>query len=95
MDAAGQKSFREFVSNRSTALLKTAGKRVAKLRGQELLVRVDSERLIAWDIAPGGGEYQNRLVLVGIGSERTISLSGARTPEDHSSKRWEPVFARS
>ncbi len=71
------------------------GKRVAKLRGQQLLVWVDSKRLIAWDIAPGGGEYRNRLVLVGIGSEKTISLSGARTPRDHSSKRWEPIFARS
>ncbi|MFB7969107.1 hypothetical protein [Streptomyces rubiginosohelvolus] len=70
------------------------GERVAKLRGQELLVWVDNERLIAWDIAPGGGEYENRLVLVGIGSEKTVSLSGARTPKDHSSKRWEPVFAR-
>ncbi|MGW1291945.1 hypothetical protein [Streptomyces sp. NPDC002533] len=71
------------------------GERVAKLRGQELLAWVDNERLIAWDIAPGGGEYENRLVLVGIGSKKTISLSGARTPKDHSSKRWEPVFARS
>ncbi|MGW6580312.1 hypothetical protein ACWF76_13085 [Streptomyces globisporus] len=71
------------------------GKRVAKLRGQELLVWVDNERLIAWDIAPGGGEYENRLVLVGIGSEKTVSLSGARTPKDHSAQRWEPIFARS
>ncbi|WP_408993838.1 hypothetical protein [Streptomyces sp. 1268] len=71
------------------------GERVAKLRGQELLAWVDNERLIAWDIAPGGGEYENRLVLVGIGSKETISLSGARTPKDHSSKRWEPIFARS
>ncbi|MEU6046605.1 YncE family protein [Streptomyces griseus] len=71
------------------------GERVAKLRGQELLAWVDDERLIAWDIAPGGGEYENRLVLVGIGSRKTISLSGARTPKDHSSKRWEPIFARS
>ncbi|MFI7234788.1 hypothetical protein [Streptomyces cyaneofuscatus] len=70
------------------------GQRVAKLRGQELLAWVDSTRLIAWDIAPGGGEYENRLVLVGIGAKKTVSLSGARTPADHSAGRWEPIFAR-
>ncbi|MBT2898644.1 hypothetical protein [Streptomyces sp. McG3] len=71
------------------------GKRIAKLRGQELLVWVDATRLIAWDIAPGAGEYENRLVLVGVGSGKTVSLSGARTPKDHSAGRWEPIFARS
>ncbi|CAM5543967.1 hypothetical protein [Streptomyces badius] len=70
------------------------GERLAKLRGQELLAWVDNTRLIAWDIAPGAGEYDTRLVLVGIGSKNTISLSGARTPKDHSSKRWEPIFTR-
>ncbi|MET9093835.1 hypothetical protein ABZX72_17250 [Streptomyces cyaneofuscatus] len=70
------------------------GERVAKLRGQELLAWVDGTRLIAWDIAPGGGEYENRLVLVGVGGRKTVSLSGARTPADHSAGRWEPVFAR-
>ncbi|MEU3205598.1 hypothetical protein ABZ702_17285 [Streptomyces cyaneofuscatus] len=70
------------------------GERVAKLRGQELLAWVDGTRLIAWDIAPGGGEYENRLVLVGVGGLKTVSLSGARTSADHSAGRWEPVFAR-
>lgn len=70
------------------------GKRVAKLKGQELLVWADDKRLIAWDIAPGGGEYDNRLVLITLGTDKVVSLSGARTPKDYSPGRWEPVFAR-
>ncbi|MEU0159879.1 hypothetical protein ABZ154_13795 [Streptomyces sp. NPDC006261] len=50
--------------------------------------------MVAWDIAPGGGEYENRLVLVGIGAKETVSLSGARIPADHSAGRWEPISAR-
>ncbi|MEV0778008.1 hypothetical protein [Streptomyces sp. NPDC050428] len=70
------------------------GERVAKLKGQELLVWADDKRLIAWDIAPGGGEYDNRLVLITLGSDKVVSLSGARTPKDYSPGRWEPIFAR-
>ncbi|WP_405687017.1 hypothetical protein OG204_25650 [Streptomyces sp. NBC_01387] len=70
------------------------GKRTAKLRGQELLAWADSKRLIAWDIVPGGGEYDTRLVLVTLGSDKEVVLSGARTPKDFSGGRWEPVFAR-
>lgn len=69
------------------------GERVAKLKGQELLVWADDERLIAWDIAAGGNEFENRLVLITIGSDKVVSLSGARTPKDYSPGRWEPVFA--
>ncbi|WP_405618805.1 hypothetical protein OG292_30090 [Streptomyces sp. NBC_01511] len=70
------------------------GKRVAKLKGQELLVWADDKRLIAWDIAPGGGEFDNRLVLITIGSDKVVSLSGVRTPKDYSPGRWEPIFAK-
>lgn len=70
------------------------GERVAKLKGQELLVWADDERLIAWDIAAGGNEFENRLVLITIGSDKVVSLSGARTPKDYSPGRWEPIFAK-
>ncbi|MGW8670199.1 hypothetical protein [Streptomyces niveus] len=70
------------------------GDRVAKLKGQELLVWADDERLIAWDIAAGGNEFENRLVLITIGSDKVVSLSGARTPKDYSPGRWEPIFAK-
>ncbi|WP_069630418.1 hypothetical protein [Streptomyces niveus] len=70
------------------------GDRAAKLKGQELLVWADDERLIAWDIAAGGNEYENRLVLITIGSDKVVSLSGARTPKDYSPGRWEPIFAK-
>ncbi|WP_282690314.1 hypothetical protein [Streptomyces sp. CC216C] len=71
------------------------GERVAKLRGQDSWPgsKRAADRL---EHRPGGGgEYENRLVLVGVGSKKTISLSGARSPRGHSSKRWEPMFARS
>ncbi|TXL92777.1 hypothetical protein [Streptomyces sp. IB2014 016-6] len=70
------------------------GKRAARLKGQELLAWADDKRLIAWDIAPGGNEFENRLVLITIGSDEVVSLSGARTPKDYSPGRWEPVFAK-
>lgn len=71
-----------------------SGERTAKLRGQELLVWADNERLIAWDIVAGTGEHENRLVIVTLGSDKETVLSGTRTPQDHTSGRWEPVFAR-
>ncbi|MCF3124760.1 WD40 repeat domain-containing protein [Streptomyces arenae] len=70
------------------------GRRVAKVPGQQLLAWADDERLIAWDIAPGTNEYRQRLVLVTIGSKKTVPLSGYRTPKDGSSGRWTPLFAR-
>lgn len=70
------------------------GKRLHKVRGQQLLAWVDNERLIAWDIAADGkNEYHNGLVLVTIGSDRTILLSGARKGNDGAPGRWNPVFA--
>ncbi|MFF8658665.1 WD40 repeat domain-containing protein [Streptomyces huasconensis] len=69
------------------------GKRVAKVPGQQLLAWADNKRLIAWDIAPGTSEYRNRLVLVTIGSEKTVPLSGYRSSKADSAGRWQPVFA--
>ncbi|MFI2614325.1 WD40 repeat domain-containing protein [Streptomyces sp. NPDC018584] len=82
--------------NRTTAtevLDPLTGKRVAKLPGQQLLAWADDKRLIAWDIAPGTSEYRNRLVLITIGSEKTVPLSGYRSPKEASGGRWTPLFA--
>ncbi|MGW0532836.1 WD40 repeat domain-containing protein [Streptomyces sp. NPDC003032] len=69
------------------------GKRVAKVPGQQLLAWADSKRLIAWDIAPGTNEYRQRLVLVTVGSRKTVPLSGYRSPKELSPGRWTPIFA--
>ncbi|NDZ89794.1 WD40 repeat domain-containing protein, partial [Streptomyces sp. SID10115] len=69
------------------------GKRVAKIPGQQLLAWADDKRLIAWDIAPGASEYRNRLVLVTIGSKKTVPLSGYRSSKADGVGRWTPVFA--
>ncbi|MEV0257051.1 WD40 repeat domain-containing protein [Streptomyces sp. NPDC050732] len=70
------------------------GKRVAKIPGQQLLAWADDKRLIAWDIAPGTSEYRNRLVLVTIGSKKTVPLSGYLPSKADAAGRWTPVFAR-
>ncbi|MCL6735236.1 WD40 repeat domain-containing protein, partial [Streptomyces neyagawaensis] len=64
-----------------------------KVRGQQLLAWVDNKRLIAWDITPGANEFHNALVLVTIGSDKTLPLSGARKGSDGAAGRWNPVFA--
>lgn len=71
----------------------TTGKRT-RLKVQELLAWADDKRLIAWDIAPGGDKSASRLVLITIGSDKVVPLSGARSPEDYSPGRWEPIFAK-
>lgn len=69
------------------------GERVTKVNGQQLLAWVDDRRLIAWDIAPGSNEFHNRLVLVTIGSDKVVPLSGFRKGNDGAAGRWTPVFA--
>ncbi|UUU34764.1 WD40 repeat domain-containing protein [Streptomyces sp. CA-210063] len=69
------------------------GERLHKIRGQQLLAWVDDKRLVAWDITAGDNEFHNALVLVTIGSDRTIPLSGARKGNDGAGGRWNPVFA--
>jgi hypothetical protein len=69
------------------------GKRLYKVHGQQLLAWADDKRLIAWDIAPGTNEFHNRLVLVTIGSDKVVPLSGFRKGNDGAGGRWTPVFA--
>ena len=71
-----------------------SGRRVATVHGQQLLAWADDERLIAWDIAPGANEFRNRLVLVTIGSDTVVPLSGFRQGGDGAAGRWTPLFAR-
>ncbi|MFF3611244.1 WD40 repeat domain-containing protein [Streptomyces sp. NPDC002580] len=70
------------------------GKRVAKVRGQQLLAWVDNKRLIAWDILPGTNEFHSRLVLITIGSDKEVPLSGFRKGDDGAAGRWTPLFAQ-
>ncbi|MFJ4894487.1 WD40 repeat domain-containing protein [Streptomyces sp. NPDC088788] len=71
-----------------------SGKRIAKVHGQQLLAWADNKRLIAWDIASGTNEFHNRLVLVTIGSDTVVPLSGFRKGNDGAGGRWDPVFAK-
>ncbi|MGW3665749.1 WD40 repeat domain-containing protein [Streptomyces sp. NPDC005141] len=70
------------------------GERVAKVRGQQLLAWADNKRLIAWDIAPGTNEFHQRLVLITIGSDTEVPLTGFRKGNDGADGRWNPVFAQ-
>jgi len=66
-----------------------------KVRGQQLLAWVGNDRLIAWDIAKDvKNEFRNRLVLVTLGSDKEVPLSGFRQGNDGAAGRWEPVFAQ-
>ncbi|MFE0525464.1 WD40 repeat domain-containing protein [Streptomyces sp. NPDC058954] len=70
------------------------GKEVTKVRGAQLLAWADDRRLIAWERVTTLDEpYRARLVLVTLGSDKVVPLSGAR--DDHYDRQeWEPVFAR-
>lgn len=72
------------------------GKEVTKVRGAELLAWADDKRLIAWERVTGLDEsYRPRLVLVTIGSDKVVPLSGVREPDpDEKRQGWDPVFAR-
>jgi hypothetical protein len=70
------------------------GKHLSEVHGQQLLAWADDKSLIAWDIAKGDkNEFHNRLVLVTIGSDKEVPLSGFLRGTDGSAGRWEPVFA--
>ncbi|KAF3464753.1 WD40 repeat domain-containing protein [Streptomyces sp. Tu 3180] len=70
------------------------GEEVTRVRGADLLAWADDRRLIAWERAPGPGEYRPRLVLVTIGSEKVVPLSGVREPDEvFETAEWQPVFA--
>ncbi|MFD7690789.1 WD40 repeat domain-containing protein [Streptomyces sp. NPDC059781] len=70
------------------------GNQVAEIRGQQLLAWADSDSLVAWDTGADGGEFHQRLVLVTVGSDEVVPLSGFRSPKDDTKGRWEPVFVR-
>ncbi|MFI0514130.1 WD40 repeat domain-containing protein [Streptomyces sp. WSLK1-5] len=64
-------------------------------RGQQLLAWVGNKQLIAWDIGKNDkNEYHNRLVLVTLGSDKEVPLSGFRAGNDGDAARWEPLFAQ-
>ncbi|MEU0117869.1 WD40 repeat domain-containing protein [Streptomyces bobili] len=70
------------------------GKEITKVRGDELLAWVDDQRLIAWERTTVEDEtYKDRLVLVTIGSDKVVPLSGVREHPETDQAPWEPVFA--
>ncbi|MEU9914551.1 WD40 repeat domain-containing protein [Streptomyces sp. NPDC051001] len=70
------------------------GKEITKVRGAELLAWVDNRRLIAWERTSGLDEaYEDRLVLVTIGSDKVVPLSGVREHPETDPEPWEAVFA--
>jgi hypothetical protein len=70
------------------------GKKIANVRGAELLAWADDKRLIAWERTPGQEAYRPRLVLVTIGSDKVVPLSGVREPDKTPDVQgWQPVFA--
>ncbi|MGV9569972.1 hypothetical protein ACWDRX_10365 [Streptomyces nigra] len=66
------------------------------MRGAQLLAWADDKRLIAWERVTGLDEpYRPRLVLVTLGSDKVVPLSGVREPDkDMQQQGWEPVFVR-
>ncbi|MEU9355889.1 WD40 repeat domain-containing protein [Streptomyces griseoloalbus] len=70
------------------------GRKVTEVHGQQLLAWADNDSLVAWDIGADGNEFHQRLVLVTVGSDEVVPLSGFRSPKDDTKGRWEPVFAR-
>ncbi|MFI0966770.1 WD40 repeat domain-containing protein [Streptomyces sp. NPDC021080] len=71
------------------------GKHMAEIHGQQLLAWVNEKSLIAWDLGKADkNEFHPRLVLVTIGSDKEVPLSGFLHGSDVSEGRWEPVFAR-
>ncbi|MDX3530620.1 WD40 repeat domain-containing protein [Streptomyces sp. ID05-39B] len=81
---------------RSYSLIKDplTGKEITRVRGAELLAWADDQRLIAWERTTGKDEtYNDRLVLVTIGSDKVVPLSGVRELPETGQEPWEPVFA--
>ncbi|MFF8732566.1 WD40 repeat domain-containing protein [Streptomyces sp. NPDC015171] len=73
------------------------GKEITKVRGGHLLAWADEKHLIAWErVTSLEEEYRPRLVLVTIGSDKVVPLSGVQEPWKPTDVRepWEPVFAR-
>ncbi|MER5481029.1 WD40 repeat domain-containing protein [Streptomyces sp. NPDC002734] len=78
----------------SSWILDTRTGRKTEVPGQQLLAWAGNDSLIAWDIGKGSSsEHANRLVLVTIGSDRTVPLSGPRGSKGDKG-RWQPLFVR-
>ncbi|MEU6377795.1 WD40 repeat domain-containing protein [Streptomyces sp. NPDC046909] len=71
------------------------GEEVVKVRGARLLAWADDKRLIAWEGTPSPeGAALNQLVLVTIGSDKVVPLSGVSDLNKlDGPARWTPVFA--
>ncbi|MEU0411796.1 WD40 repeat domain-containing protein [Streptomyces griseorubiginosus] len=66
-----------------------------EVRGQQLLAWVGNKQLVAWDIGENDkNEFHQRLVLVTVGSDKEVPLSGFREGNDGDAGRWEPLFAQ-
>ncbi|MFF5855384.1 WD40 repeat domain-containing protein [Streptomyces sp. NPDC012751] len=73
------------------------GKEITKVRGGHLLAWADERHLIAWErVTSLEEEYRPRLVLVTLGSDKVVPLSGVREPDSPTAltESWQPVFAR-
>ncbi|MEU6667238.1 WD40 repeat domain-containing protein [Streptomyces sp. NPDC046727] len=73
------------------------GKEITKVRGSHLLAWTDDKHLIAWErVTSLEEEYRPRLVLVTLGSDKVVPLSGVQEPWQPTDTQyaWEPVFAR-
>ncbi|TQJ87280.1 WD40 repeat domain-containing protein [Streptomyces sp. SLBN-31] len=72
-----------------------SGEEITRVRGGELLAWADDRRLVAWERASGLDEpYRARLVVVTIGSDKVVPLSGVQKQMYDDLKAWHPVFAR-
>ncbi|MGY1584933.1 WD40 repeat domain-containing protein [Streptomyces sp. MN13] len=72
------------------------GKEIGEVRGSGAMAWADDRRLITWERLPGSGTdtYRPRIVLVTIGSEKVVPLTGVREPNETLARtEWEPVFA--
>lgn len=72
------------------------GKEITRIRGAQLLAWADDKRLIAWERVTSLKEtYRPRLVLVTIGSDEVVPLSGVQEPSgNYDRQEWEPLFVR-
>ncbi|MET7983304.1 WD40 repeat domain-containing protein [Streptomyces sp. NPDC005281] len=90
--------FAGFGSTVAAAILDPhTGRRVTTVPVQQLLAWADNKRLVAWGCDPkrcsGKGEFHNQLLLVTIGTDRVVQLSGFRKADAAYPGRWTPVFS--
>ncbi|MFJ8036558.1 WD40 repeat domain-containing protein [Streptomyces sp. NPDC096032] len=73
------------------------GRQITTVPVQQLLAWADNKRLIAWGCDPkkcsGKGEFRNQLLLVTVGSNKVVPLSGFRKASDDYPGRWTPLFS--